>query len=95
MMATHTEDLAASSAPSHFSCTPAVHACCIVVVLQEYNAMLYGRDAPLVNGDQTPHFQLASDGMMFGTGSDVLYTLTGCMAESLTDCQTQSSSYYR
>jgi hypothetical protein len=74
--------------------SPSVSLYCTLVP-QEYNAMLYGRSAPLVNNDQSPHFQLASDGMMFGTGSDVLYTLTGCMAESSADCQPKSSPYYR
>jgi hypothetical protein len=39
--------------------------------LQEYDAMLYGRDANLVAGNPSPHFQLAKSGIAYGVGSDV------------------------
>ncbi|KAJ9529821.1 hypothetical protein QJQ45_022220 [Haematococcus lacustris] len=42
---------------------------------KEYSAMLYGRESPLVAGDNTPHFQLATQGVMFSQGADILYNL--------------------
>jgi hypothetical protein len=44
---------------------------------QEYQAMLYGQDAPLAASDPSPHFQLATEGIMFEQGADVLFTMRG------------------
>jgi hypothetical protein len=48
--------------------------------------MLYGREAPLVAADPSPHFQLATEGMMFSTGSDVLYTMRGWVCRRPLQC---------
>ncbi|KAL6757143.1 hypothetical protein V8C86DRAFT_1716601 [Haematococcus lacustris] len=61
---------------------------------KEYDALLYGKDAPLVINDTSDHFQLATQGMMFSQGSKTLYGMTGCMAEDLNDCQPPTSPYY-
>ncbi|KAL6755690.1 hypothetical protein V8C86DRAFT_191028 [Haematococcus lacustris] len=61
---------------------------------KEYDALLYGKDAPLVINDTSDHFQLATQGMMFSQGSKTLYGMTGCMAEDLDDCQPPTSPYY-
>ncbi|KAJ9529670.1 hypothetical protein QJQ45_014402 [Haematococcus lacustris] len=61
---------------------------------REYEAMLYGREAPLVAGDPSPHFQLATQGVMFAKGADVLYTMTGCMALNPADCLPPDNPFY-
>ncbi|KAL6757714.1 hypothetical protein V8C86DRAFT_1619603 [Haematococcus lacustris] len=61
---------------------------------KEYDALLYGREAPLVAGDPSPHFQLATQGVMFAEGADILYTARGCMAQLPADCQPATSPYF-
>jgi hypothetical protein len=57
--------------------------------------MLYGNQAAEVADDPSPHFQLATTGVVFTVGSDVLYTMEGCMSESPSDCLPPDHPYYR
>jgi hypothetical protein len=57
--------------------------------------MLYGNQAPSAAADSSPHFQLATTGVVFTVGSDVLYSMTGCMTESPSDCLPPEHPYYR
>ncbi|KAL6754992.1 hypothetical protein V8C86DRAFT_271633 [Haematococcus lacustris] len=61
---------------------------------KEYSAMLYGRESPLVAGDNTPHFQLATQGVMFSQGADILYNLKGCIALNPNDCLSDSDAFF-
>ncbi|GFH11729.1 PAS domain-containing protein [Haematococcus lacustris] len=61
---------------------------------KEYSAMLYGRESPLVAGDNTPHFQLATQGVMFSQGADILYNLKGCIALNPKDCLSDSDAFF-
>lgn len=58
--------------------------------------MLYGRSSALVGNNTSPHFQLATEGVVMSSAASILYNYQGCLEPGNAACDffNSNSTYY-